>query len=215
MFDSVRVYESQGHVHFAGGKMTVDSLRLHTAAATLTATGAIGLPKGTPDSISFKVQMDSLGGMRRYLSTRDTVLADGEAATAVDSLAGSAVVEGKAAGTMDVLNVRGRLDANNLYINKDRGEHVAVTFDLRNVTDSALGAVHIGIDTVTLAGIELDTIGATFQLSDLRHRRFSGGAASRNGPTAIAHGVWNRTPGVDSVTVDSLQLAIGNDRWFG
>jgi translocation and assembly module TamB len=213
VFDSVRVYESQGHVHFAGGKMTIDSLRLHTAAATLTATGAIGLPNGSPDSISFKVQMDSLGGLRRYLAARDSMLADGEAATAVDSLAGSAVVEGKAAGTMDLLNLRGRLDANNLYINKDRGEHVAVTFDLRNVTDSALGAVHIGIDTVTLAGIELDTIGATFQLSDWRHRRFSGGAASRNGLTALAHGVWNSTPGVDSVTVDSLQLAIGNDRW--
>ncbi len=213
MFDGVRVYESQGRVHFGGGKMTVDSLRLHTAAATLTATGAIGLPNGTPDSISFNVEMDSLGGLRRYLATRDSILADGEATTPVDSLSGTAKLHGTAFGTMDRLNVGGQLDAFNLYLNKDRGDRVRVAFDLRDVTTSALGAGNIGIDSVTLGGIALDTIGASFTLSDWRHWTFSGAAVSRNGPTAVAHGVWNSAPGVDTVSIDSLQLAIGDDRW--
>ena len=212
MFDSLRVYESQAHVHFADGKMAIDSLRLHTVAATLTATGAIGLPNGTPDTITFKATVDSLGGLRRYLATRDSVVADGEAVP-VDSLSGSASLQGKAFGTMGLLNLSGRLDANNLYINKDRGEHVAVTFDLRDVLDSASGSAHAGIDTVTLAGIELDSIGATLRLSDWRHRRFSAAAASRNGPTATAGGLWSSGGGADSVIVDSLQVAIGGDRW--
>ncbi|MGH7616410.1 MAG: hypothetical protein ACREPM_04210, partial [Gemmatimonadaceae bacterium] len=213
-FDSVRVYESQAHVHFAGGKMSVDSLRLHTAAATLTASGALGLPKGTPDTITFKVTVDSLGGLRPlpFLSTADSLIADGAAAP-VDSLSGSGTLNGKAYGTMDLLNLSGRLDASNLYINKDRGEHLGMTFDLRNVVNSVSGDVHIGIDTVTLAGIELDSVAATFQLTDPEHRRFSGVARSSNGPAATAAGVWNTTSGVDSVRFDDLRLAIGNDRW--
>lgn len=212
MFDSVRVYESQAHVHFGGGKMSIDSLRLHTAALTVTATGAIGLPNGTPDTVAFKVTVDSLGGLRRYLGTADSLVADGDGAPP-DSLSGNASLEGKAFGTMDVLNLSGRLDANNLYINKDRGEHGTLTFDLRNVVDSATGTVHIGIDTVTLAGIEVDTIGATFRLTDLRHRLFSAAATSRNGPTATAAGSWNTVNGADSVRIESLDLAIGADRW--
>jgi len=213
MFDGVRVYESQGGVHFGHGKMTVDSLRLHTAALTLTATGALGLPKGSSDSISFTVTMDSLGGLRRYLGTRDSMAADGEAIAALDSLSGSATLHGAASGTMDRLNVSAHLDARDLYFNKYRGERVRAAFELRDVTTSAVGAVRAAIDSVTLAGIELDSIGGSLQFSDWRHATFSAGALSRNGPTAVAHGVWSGTPALESVTIDSLRLAIGGDRW--
>src|SRR5262249_10896473 len=161
------------------------------AAATLTATGAIGLPKGTPDTLSFKVSVDSLGGFRRYLSTADSVIADGDA-VAVDSLSGTGSVVGEAFCTLDLLNVTGRLDANKLYINKDRGERVAATFDLRDVFGSASGSVQAAIDTVTLAGIDVDSLGATLRLSDLQHLRFTTSLKSRNGPAAVASGVWNR-----------------------
>jgi translocation and assembly module TamB len=212
-FDRVRVYESQARVRFGGGKMSIDSLRVHTAAATLVATGAIGLPKGTPDSISVRVSVDSLGGLRRYLGTADSVVADGEA-VAVDSLAGSALLVGRAFGTMDHLDVAGRLDANNLYINRDRGEHLAASFDFRDVLATAAGSLRASLDTVTLAGIDLDSISATLRFDDLRHRQFTAVAKSRNGPSATASGVWTTSEsGTDSVSVDGMQVAIGDDRW--
>jgi translocation and assembly module TamB len=213
MFDSIRVYESQAHVRFGGGRMTIDSLRVHTAAATLTATGAIGLPKGRPDTVTFKIAVDSLGGLRRYLGTAEPVIADGGEAVPVDSLSGTATVNGKFVGTLDSLNAEGRLDANNIYINKDRGEHAALTFDLRDVLTSPTGSIHVGLDTVMLAGVDLDSVAATVRFNDFQHGLFTARAASRNGPTAVAGGVWTAATGVDSVRVDSLSLAIGADRW--
>jgi translocation and assembly module TamB len=213
IFDSVRVYESQAHVRFGGGKMTVDSLRLRTAAATITATGGIGLPKGTSDTLSFKVMVDSLGGLRRWLSTSDSVIADGEAA-AVDSLSGSGSIEGKAFGTMDLLGLSGRLGANRLYINKERFERASATFDLRDLLGSASGTVRFAIDTVTLGGIDVDSVGATVRLNDINHRQFTASLKSRNGPTVVASGVWNNGGGADSVTVEGMQVAIGDDRWL-
>ena len=125
MFDSVRVYESQAHVHFGGGKMSIDSLRLHTAAATLDGDGrASACRRARRDTVTFSVTVDSLGGLRRYLSTADTTRGATAPAAPADSLSGNASLDGKAFGTMDLLNLSGRLDANNLYINKDRGEHL-------------------------------------------------------------------------------------------
>src|SRR5215831_13780472 len=213
VFDSLRVYPSRVHVTFANGKMAIDSLRLHTAAATVTATGAIGLPHGRPDTVTFKVSVDSLGGLRRYLSTTDAELvADGDA-VAVDSLSGTASLVGKAYGTLDAINLLGTLDARSIYINRDRGEHGVVKFDLHDVFGSTSGSAYIGIDTVTLGGIDLDTIGVTFRLNDLSHRRFTMAAASHNGPTATASGTWSTHTGADSVLVDAMQLGIGGDRW--
>jgi TamB, inner membrane protein subunit of TAM complex len=106
------------------------------------------------------------------------------------------------------------LDANKLYVNKARSERLAATFDLRDVLGSASGSLHIGVDTVTLAGVDVDSLGATVSLSDLRHRRFTAALKSRNGPTAVASGVWNTGGSTDSVTVEGLQVAIGDDRWL-
>src|SRR5262249_53837530 len=44
--------------------------------------------------------------------------------------------------------------------------------------------------------------------------RFTTSLKSRNGPAAVASGVWNRGSGTDSVTVEGLQVAIGDDRWL-
>ena len=94
--DSIRVYPSEAHLRFADGRMMVDSLQLHTSAATLAvlAGGGIGLPNGRPDSLRFTLLVDSLGGLRRYLSHPDTTLL-GARATPPDSLAGGFTVHGR------------------------------------------------------------------------------------------------------------------------
>jgi translocation and assembly module TamB len=213
MLDSVRVYPSVARVHFGDGRMTVDSMRLHTAGFTAVASGAIGLPKGSSDSLSFTVTVDSLGGLRPYFPRPDTTLL-GAAATPADSLSGKAELKGVATGTFDVLNLRGSLDGENIYINKDRGEHLIARFDVRNVLHSPAGRLDVSVDTVRLGGVALDTIGGVLHFEDAKHARFEVGALSRNGPTASGGGAWRLEQGTHSVSLDSLLLAVGTDRWW-
>src|SRR6185503_8103476 len=67
LVENLRVFPSHARVHFADGRMTIDSLFLNTALAKVTAVGAIGLPKGQPDSARVTVVVDSLGGLRPVL----------------------------------------------------------------------------------------------------------------------------------------------------
>ncbi|MEO7085272.1 MAG: translocation/assembly module TamB domain-containing protein [Gemmatimonadaceae bacterium] len=213
-FDSVKVYPSFAHLKFGDGRMSiVDSVFVQTAAGTFIANGALGLPKGQRDSLRFTFALDSLGGLRRYISNPDTTRL-GAAATLPDSLSGALTVSGVAAGTLDSVNVTGRVNGSNLYFNHERGEELSARFNITAAGPSVFGAVDVSVDTVTLAGVALDTIGAIIQFGDQSHARFSAGAHSQNGPSAAVAGGWTKNAsGSQTVVVDSLGLAIGDARW--
>ena len=212
LLDSVRVYPSTARLRFADGRMLVDSLFLRTAAATVTAKGGIGLPKGVPDSLKLSMAVDSLGGLRPLIPRPDTTLLG--AATPLDSLSGSIRTRDVVvSGTLDALNLSGQLVGDSIYINKDRGERLAADFRVNNVVNAPSGAVSLKIDTVTLGGIALDTLGVIVHFDDLEHGSFLASALSHNGPTAAAGGSLTRRNGAQNVLLDSLGLAIGDDRW--
>lgn len=213
LIDSIAVYPSRASVRFAGGKMLVDSLRVHTAAATLVASGAIGLPKGQADSLTFEIKADSLGGLLRpYIARPDTMLL-GAAATPPDSLSGSLLLRGVATGTLDVVDVKGRLTGSDLYFNKERGDSISASFAVHDALHSRTGTVGIQINAVTLAGIVLDSIRSNLALADSTHTRFTMVAASRTGPTATATGTWTAPRGIHTLALDSLGFGIGDSRW--
>jgi hypothetical protein len=66
--DGIRVFQSRVRTRFADGRMYVDTLRVESVAATVTASGALGLTTQAPDSLHYQVVVDSLGGMRRYIT---------------------------------------------------------------------------------------------------------------------------------------------------
>jgi translocation and assembly module TamB len=211
LIDSVRVYPSNAHVRFAEGRVLVDSLRIHTSAATLTATGGIGLPKGRSDTLSYALVVDSLGGLRHYISHPNTSrLGD---ATPPDSLSGTVTLSGIATGTLDRLDLSGRMTGSNLYVNQDRGELVDARYALRDVLNSRSGTVTLRADTVVLAGVALDTVGGSLRIDDATHAQFSLGALSHTGPEASAAGAWTSLAGTQSVLLDSLGVAVGDSRW--
>jgi translocation and assembly module TamB len=183
--DSIRVNPSYAHVRFADGRVLVDSLRVGSVAGRLVATGGIGLPGGRPDSLHFSMDVDSIGGWRRlpFIASTDTTLA-GE--PVVDSLSGSARLDGVATGRLDSLALNGTVLGSNIYVNRDRGVSLVDTFALRNVTTALTGWTRLRIDTVTLAAVDLDTAVFRLDLDDLTHRRFSVGAHSLTGPTLAA-----------------------------
>jgi translocation and assembly module TamB len=213
VIDSIPVYPSYASVRFADGKLFVDSLRVRTAAATLTAFGAIGLPKGQRDSLTFKVTADSLGGLLRpYLARPDTTLL-GAAGTPPDSISGSVSVKGVVIGTLDAVDISGQLSGSDLYLNKERADSVLANFNVRDVLHSRTGTARIRLDGVTAGGVALDSIRADLGLTDSTNTRFTVAAASRNGPTATAAGTWAAPRGVHTLAFDSLGFGIGSDLW--
>jgi translocation and assembly module TamB len=214
MLDSVRFHPSHAAVHFAGGQMKIDSLRMHTDAATIVATGGLGLPKGTSDSLNFRISIDSLGGLRHFISHPDTALL-GAANTLPDSLAGALTVSGYAVGTMDALRVAGNLKANDIYFKTERIASGDATFALTNALSAPAGPITMQLDTVVVAGVVLDRIGGSVTISDASHASFAFDAVSHNGPTAAATGSWSADPATrtQSLTLDSLDFNIIDDRW--
>jgi translocation and assembly module TamB len=210
--DSLRVYPSEAHVRFADGRMLVDSARVHTSAFTVAANGGIGLPHGQPDSLRFSVIVDSLGGLRPYISHPDTTLL-GRAGTPLDSLSGAMTLNGVASGTLDLLDVHGRFAASNLYKNAESAEAVKATFDVRDVFGARPLAADFHVDSAVVAGVALDTIGGSVRFADNQHARFAVSALSSTGPTASAVGNWTAATGAQVVVLDSLGFTVGTDDW--
>ena len=212
VIDSIRVHPTQLRARFVDGKLVVDSATIRTDAFTAELSGGIGLPQGSTDSVRFKITIDSLGGLRPIIS--HPVPAPGSIVAEPDSLSGNATIVGVARGTLDALAVKGQISGNRLYYNKDRGDTLIATFDLQNaLTAARTGTVTAKTDSVTLAGIAIDTVGGALRLIDSTHRAFSVSLKSRNGPTATAGGRWTDSSATQAVVVDSLLLAVGDDRW--
>lgn len=212
IFDGIQLYPSQASVRFEQGRMFVDSMRLHTAAATIFADrGAIGLPGGVSDSIRLTVSVDSLGGLRRYLGRADSAVLG--AADVADSLAGTVMLQGIVRGRLDSLDARGMLSAKDVYVRKNKWHSVTGDFDLRNLPKAPSGTLAMRADSVTLAGVLLDTLGLTLRAADLKNAAFMIGAHEVNGVGARATGSVVTDGGLELVHLDSLAVDAGRDVW--
>ncbi len=202
--DSVRVFPSVARLHFADRRMFVDSLRVETAAATATATGALGLPQGASDSLHFQVEVDSLGGLRRYLAgaTAPAAATNGAAPVYADSLSGSLAITGWAKGRLDSLDVAGRLTGTNAYLRIAGAHGVDGAFFVRNILANPVGVVTARLDTLRLPGVALDTLGATVNVDSRSVAQFRVGAVSHSGPSLDVSGDIHRGAG------DALLVAI-------
>ncbi|MGH7670696.1 MAG: hypothetical protein ACRENQ_14520, partial [Gemmatimonadaceae bacterium] len=216
-FDSVHVFSSRARLRFADGRVHLDTLRLETSAAMLTANGALGLHAGVVDSLSYAITVDSLGGLRPFLASR-TAVQTGIA----DSLAGRAELHGAMTGNLDSLSVRGELAGSGLYINKDRGASTSGRFALDDVLRAPHGTVSFELDTLVLAGVRVDTIGFEARLAQVKASSATGpqfagtfnvGALNDNGPTLAVGGTISHLSGWTEVTVQSGNADLGADRW--
>jgi translocation and assembly module TamB len=213
--DGLRFFPSSARLRFGDRRLFVDSLRVETTAATLLAHGALGLPHGASDSLSFRVLVDSLGGLRRYIAGQTA-----RGSTVIDSLAGSAALRGVARGRIDSLDLAGSLTAMGLFIGKDRGRSVSGRFALRNALADPQGNVSLRVDTLTIGGVLLDSINTDVQLDGQTRAAFRVGVYSDNGPTARLAGTAISSGGAigarlaaTRVALDSLLVSAGDSRW--
>jgi len=213
--DGLRIFPSTARLRFANKRLFVDTLRLETTAATILAHGALGLPHGIADSLRYQLIVDSLGGFRRYLATnaeRDSAM--------TDSLGGQVTVNGAAYGRLDSLDLAGAVVGTGLLVGKTRGRLVGGRFALRNILTDPTGTASLHFDTLTVAGVVLDSLGADLRMAGRSQAAFALGIHSDNGPTARITGTATATGGpigarqaTTRLAVDSVGLTIGESKW--
>src|SRR5213079_2105788 len=103
---------------------------------------------------------------------------------------------------------------------KNSGRIVGGRFAIRNVLAEPVGTASLRIDTLTVAGVLLDTLGAEVRLAGRSRAAFTIGARSDNGLSARVVGDAFSTGGpigargaMTRIDLDSLGLTIGESRW--
>ncbi len=210
--DGIRIFASRLRARFADGRVHVDTLRLESTAATLTAAGALGIAERTSDSLSYQLSVDSLGGLRRYVSRLTSAFRTPVAGSAADSLAGSITVLGSARGSLREIDVTGRLTGTKLFIRREAGNEIAGAFSIANALRDPHGDASIRFKDLNVGGIALDTLGATVRFSAPRQGAFTFAALASNGVTLAANGDLALDGGT-SVTIQRAELRTDSSRW--
>ena len=208
-FDGFAIAPSTARLRFADGRVAVDSLFLRSTAATVVAEGALGLRPGVTDSLSFRLVVDSLGGLRQYLA------AGKPTGTAADSLGGSLMLTGFLTGRVDSLDASGALVGTDLLVRGQRADTVRGRFAVRDALGARAGDVHLGVSNVQVGGIAIDTIGGTLWFAGAESERFSLFARTPNGVIGRTSGTLRRLPteGTTLLALDTVGLRVGDAAW--
>lgn len=209
--DGLGLKQGLARVRFDHGILMVDTARVVSDAGVLRARGTLGLTR-TPgtDSLELAVDVDSLGGLRRYLGrAADSAMKN----VATDSLAGSLAFRGVMRGWLDSLDVRGSLDGRSLYVRGDRARSVTGTLAVRDVLGTVTGGLDLRADTAMVSGVRLDSVTFAANILDAGHARFASGARGENGAWLRAVGDWSSSRDTMMVKLDTLNLSVGNSRW--
>lgn len=218
LVDGVRVYGGQVNLRFAGDAVQVDSLRVESSSGILTARGGLGLGAGRTDSLAFHLDVDSLGGLRKYLvkarAISDSVSRSDTGADALaDSLAGSFSASGVVAGNLSRLAVRATATGTQLRLGALTARQASATATVRALPDSAVGVATFELDTLRVGDLAYSRIAGRDVVSSRDLQRVTLSARSA---LDSAHASAEVRIGGDTthVRVDTLAIQTSGDSWF-
>ena len=204
--NGVRLFSGRARLEAANGKLRVDSLALESTAATVFASGGIGLAEGTRDSLRVALFVDSLGGLRRWIAT-----------SRGDSLDGSFSVTGTLSGSVKSLDARGTVNAATLYRTGTSIGTVKGTFALHDLTAQPRGDIIFGADSTVLGGVLLSRIDGLVAVDGAEHGRVSIEARESTGQSGRASGEYFLRGDTIEARIDSLSFVAdtgaANARW--
>lgn len=201
LVDSVRIYPSVARITLGGGRIRFDSLRLETAAATLAASGALGLTASVTDSMRYTITVDSLGGLRRFLrkppiargavaradsSAPGSEARDVLAAALRDSLGGSIRMRGVLVGSIDTLSTIGTLTGSELFDGGNAALHATGRYAVAGLPGAPRATAMLQLDTVTVAGIALERVAGSLDMPTRTTGRIALDARTANAIDATA-----------------------------
>ncbi|MFI5231048.1 MAG: translocation/assembly module TamB domain-containing protein [Gemmatimonadales bacterium] len=218
LVDGVRVFGAQTALRFAGGVMQVDSLRAESASGTLTARGGIGLSAARTDSLAFHLDVDSLGGLRKYLvQARAAAVAVTRADTAAvalsDSLGGTISANGVLSGNLSRVAVRANAVGAQLRMGSVTARQATINASVGAIPDSSTGAVNFEIDTVRVGTLGYSRIAGRDSLIARDGHRLTLSARSAL-DSARATAEVSMRGDTAAVRIDSLSIQTSADSWL-
>lgn len=208
--DSIRIFPSSARVRFADRRMYVDTLRIESTAARVAATGALSMADRSADSLEFQIAVDSVGGLRRYVSR---FLPATVTTSAPDSLGGSIVVSGVARGALRSPDVTGTVTGSSVFIRREAGREIVGSFALADIFGAPTGDAALRFSSLNIGGIALDTLGITTRFDAGRTGGFRVGALAVNGVTLGAAGTIALGDRENDVVLRELNVVTGDSRW--
>lgn len=205
--DGVRVFPSHASMRFANAMVTIDSLRIETAAAVVRAMGGFGLAATTSDSLRFAVRIDSLGGLRRWLATKiDT--------TKIDSLSGSLTSTGVLVGNVKTAALSADLNGKDIVRNDTRVTSVFGQVDVQDIFGELSGNGSVTLDTLRVGTLLYTTASLESHFIDPRRATFAALLKGANATQATATGLLTQQDsGRYDVRLDTLRVLADKDVW--
>lgn len=206
-----RLFGGTVQLQFDAGHVQVDTLSIESSALRLTARGGLGLSAAQRDSLTVSVMVDSLGGLRPWLSPTDTSRRTLVAAS--DTLRGIVTATALISGSLDTLDTRGidvalRADFREVVVGAARSARAAVTLTVQDVLRGATGEVSATLDSAFVAGIDVASAAGRSTLRGGLAERFDvrlrTAAESR---VAMVGGVVRRGD-TSTVTLDTLSIRV-------
>jgi hypothetical protein len=208
--DTLRIDRAHARVLFANGQMKLaEPLTLQNAVGSFSATGGIGLPRGTPDTLRFRVDDIDLGALRQYF----------DAFTPRDSLSArmfSIDTGSTISGRLDSLSIRGRFTGNSLAILSTRITDLAGRFDF-DLAPSLVprnGSLTLGGRDVMAGGLVFDSVGFLMRFDDSTSGTFALGIPdSLRRPEVDVSGRWSRLGGATQLGIIDARVSLPNTDW--
>jgi len=235
--DSLDVDRSTAALSFGNGRMSVDTLRLATSAATVEASGALGLAEGVVDTLRYSAVVDSLGGLRPYLlpgtggaghlsaNAGLPIFFDDSAAAPsreelqraiADSLAGRLESRGTLEGSIAGLEARGSLAGSSLFAAGNSARALTGDYRFGGLPDDARGSLRLELDSLHVGGVRLDTVNSILEMHD-RSSGTLGMALSSSDPLGSFRGAgrasFARAGDSLVVALDSAGLSVADAEW--
>jgi translocation and assembly module TamB len=209
MLAGVRIYGGTSRLAFRPGHVRVDTLAIETSAARLEAYGGLGLVRGVTDSLRFAVDVDSLGGLRRWLAFRPP----GDVGVADDTLAGTLRLRGMLAGSVDTMSLVAGLAGEGLRMGLTQVQHLSGTSTLEDVLRHPTGTLALRADTIITARTAFTSATLDVDLEGIDRARVGARLDARNGVRLLAAGEGGMVGDTVRMRVDSIGLDAASDRW--
>ncbi|MBL0169286.1 MAG: translocation/assembly module TamB domain-containing protein [Gemmatimonadaceae bacterium] len=206
----VRVFGGAVHATFDSGQVRIDTLMLESSALRLTARGGLGLVADRADTLQFVAAIDSLGGLRPWLQSGDSLT---RVVNPSDTLRGTIEIRGRLAGTIDTTDARGlaldaRADAIGLVFGTARAARANAALAVTDVMHGGNGQLDVTMDSARTAGIDISAAAGRSTLQRGLADRF---AAELRTPTearlAVTGGV-SRVSDTTTLRIDTLTVRV-------
>ncbi|MBL0937469.1 MAG: translocation/assembly module TamB domain-containing protein [Gemmatimonadaceae bacterium] len=194
-----RLFGGTMSVQFDSGHVRVDTLQVESSALRMVARGGLGLDRTRRDSLKFSLIVDSLGGIRPWLSNTSSGRTPFVLPT--DTLRGTIEMAGTLFGSVDSLDTRGldldaRADLRDLVLASSRSLRAGFDLQVRDVLRGANGTLIASADSAFVMGVDVSAATARSTLRGGLAERFSvamrtptesrvtlGGGVTRSGDT--------------------------------